>query len=246
MKRLLAASCTCLTLIAFDASAQTADELVARYIRAIGGQATIDAVTSFRASGKYYGGGGFEMLYVQENKRPDKVREENTFQGLTGITAYDGVMGWKIDPWGGKKDPESLEEEELKSIIEDSDFDGPLVNYRQKGNMVEYVGMDAVEGTDAYKLRITMKNGDKEYYYLDVETAMPIKIEIQRLVRGSEKDYEFFPAEYKLVNGWYFPFSLESNARGSQARGKIAYREIRANIPLDDSCFVKPAAPASR
>ena len=57
---------------------------------------------------------------------------------MTGVNAYDGKTGWKIDPFEGKKDPESLGEEELKSIIEDSDFDGPLVNYAEKGNKVEY------------------------------------------------------------------------------------------------------------
>ena len=246
MKNLVPAGLICVVILARTASAQTADELVARYVKAIGGQTAIDAVTSLRMTGKYYGGGGFEMLYVQENKRPGKVREESTFQGLTGVEAYDGSTGWKIDPWGGKKDPESLEEEEMKVIIEDSDIDGPLINYRQKGNTVEYVGMDAVEGTDAYKLRITMKNGDKEYYYLDTETAMPIKIEIQRMVRGSQKEYEYYPSEFKRVNGWYLPFSMESNAKGSQDRAKIAYREIEANVPLDDGRFVKPSVEAPR
>lgn len=69
---------------------------------------------------------------------------------MTAINAYDGKNDWKIEPWNGKKDPESLGEEELKAILEDADFDGPLVNYKQKANKVEFSGMDQFEGTNIY------------------------------------------------------------------------------------------------
>src|SRR5438445_664438 len=104
--------------------AQTADEIIARYVSTIGGMEHISAVTSLRRTGKFTGGGGFEAQVVDENARPNRVRQELAIQGMTGITAYDGKSGWKIEPWEGKKDPESLSEEELKSIIEDSDLDG--------------------------------------------------------------------------------------------------------------------------
>ena len=146
-----------LLLAALPLSAQTADEIVARYVQAVGGMERIQAVQTLRRSGTFYGGGGFEAQLVEENKRPDMVRQEFTFGGMTGVTAYDGKAGWKIEPWGGKKDAESLGEEELKSIIEDADLDGPLVNYQQKGNKVEYVGTEPVEGTDAYKLKVTLE-----------------------------------------------------------------------------------------
>jgi hypothetical protein len=173
------------------------------------------------------------------------VREEYTTQGLTGITAFDGGVGWKIDPWGGKKDPESLEEEEMKQIIEDSDFDGPLVNYDKKGNRVEFIGMEEVEGTATYKLKVTLRNGDVQYYYLESESFLPIKIEIERKVRGAVRYYEAFPGEYKEVSGWYLPHSIEGNVKGSQDKWKVAYERIEANVPLDDSRFVSPTVAAT-
>jgi hypothetical protein len=94
---------------------------------------------------------------VQENKRPNHVREEFSLQGMTGINAYDGSNGWKIEPWQGKKDAEALTEEEMHSILEDADFDGPLINYQQKGNRVGFLGMEPVEGSDAYKLKVTRR-----------------------------------------------------------------------------------------
>jgi len=117
-----------LAVFAVPASAQTADEIVARYIKAVGGMDKIESVKSLRRSGKFIGGGGFEAALMQENKRNDAVREEFSLQGMTAINAYDGKTGWKVEPWNGKKDPEALGEEEMKSILEDADFDGPLVD----------------------------------------------------------------------------------------------------------------------
>jgi len=200
----------------------------------------INAVTSVRKTGKYIGGGGFEIPFVVEQKRPNMIRQEFIFQGLTGITAYDGKEGWKIQPWEGKKEAEGLDEEEMKQIVEDSDFDGPLVNYQQKGNKVEFVGMDPVEGSDAYKLKVTLGSGDVEYYYMDTDYFVPIKIDVSRMVRGAPREYETVLGDYKEVAGWYIPFSTETNVKGSQDKAKVEFDTIDANVTLDDSRFSKP------
>lgn len=220
---------------------QTADEILSKYIKTIGGADKIQAVKSLRRSGKFTGGGGFEATVTQENKRPNLVRREFTIQGLTGINAYNGKAGWKTQPWGGKKDPESMGEEEMKQILEDADFDGPLIDYRAKGNKVEFVGMEPVEGTDALKLKVTLANGDIRYYYMDTDYYVPIKIDIKRVVRGAEREYETILGDYKEVEGWYLPFSVETGSKGDQAKGKISYEKIEANVAIDDSRFEKPA-----
>ena len=232
-------------LFAVSLQAQTADEIVAKYIKTTGGMDKIAAVQTLRRTGKFVGGGGFEAGLLQENKRPDKVREEFIFQGMAGVNAYDGRRGWKIEPWQGKKDPEPLGEEEMKSILEDSDFDGPLVNYREKGNKVEFAGMDPVEGTDTYKLKLTLKNGDVMYYYMDTDYFVPIKIETQRMVRGEQREYETSLGDYKAVDGWYLPYSFESSVKGSSNKQKITYDKIEANVAVADSRFVPPAPPSS-
>ena len=86
----------------------TADDLIARYLRTVGGPEKVQSIKSLRRTGKYTGGGGFEAIYIQENKRPDLVREDFIFQGMTAVNAWDGKVGWKIDPFGGKKDAEPL------------------------------------------------------------------------------------------------------------------------------------------
>lgn len=244
MRRFLLASAAALVLSA-HASAQTADEIVSKFIKTVGGMERIQAVKSLRRVGKYTGGGGFEATYVEENKRPNLVRQEFSIQGMTGITAYDGRTGWKIEPWNGKKDAEPLGEEEMKGIVEDSDLDGPLVNYQQKGVRVEYAGMDEVEGTDTHKLKVTMPNGDVRFYYMDTDYFVPIKMDTKRMVRGAEREYETIFGDYKEVAGWYLPFSIESGPKGSPFKGKITYEKIEANVALEDGRFRAPAAKAA-
>ena len=239
MRRLIPAVAG-LVLFAASAFAQTADDIISNYIKTVGGMERIASIKSLRRTGKFIGGGGFEARVLQENRRPQMVREEFALQGMTGINAWDGKSGWKIEPWDGKKDPEALGEAEQKEIIEDSDFDGPLINYRQKGNKVEYIGREPVEGTDAYKLKVTHANGDVQFYSMDIDYFVPIKIETRRMIRGAEREFETSLGDYKEVNGWYLPFSIESNVKGSTNRQKVAYEKIEANVALSDDRFARP------
>jgi hypothetical protein len=241
MRRLIL-SLAVVALASANASAQTADEIVAKFVKTVGGMEKIQAVKSIRRTGRFNGGGGFEAVIVEENERPNLVRQEFIIQGMTGVTAYDGKTGWKIEPWNGKKDAEPLGEEEMKGILEDSDIDGPLVNYRAKGNRVEYVGMDQVEGTDAYKLKVTLANGDVRYFYMDTDYYVPIKIDVKRMVRGAEREYETILGDYKEVGGWYLPFSVESGPKGSQNKAKVTYDKIEPNVTIEAARFHPPAA----
>lgn len=233
-------------LFAVPAAAQSADEIVGKYIKAIGGMEKIQAVTTLLRVGRFVGDGGFEASVTQENKRAHMVREEFLMQDLTGVNAYDGKTGWKIEPWEGKKDPEPLGEEELMSIVEDSDFDGPLVDYQRKGNKVEFAGKEEVEGTDAFKLKVTLANGTVLNYFMDTDYYVPIKIETKRMVRGAEREYETTLGDYKEVAGWYLPYFFETNVKGRLDKSKIVYERIEANVQVADSRFHMPDATKSR
>jgi len=229
-----------LAVLAAPLQAQTTDEIIAKYLTNVGGMDKIQAVTTLRRTGKVVLGGGFEAGVIQESKRPNKLRQEFVFQGMTGVNAYDGKTGWKIEPWQGKKDPEALSEEEMKQIVEDADFDEALVNYRQKGNKVEFAGTEQVEGTDVYKLKVTLASGDLRYYYMDTDYYVPIKIDIKRMIRGAEQEFETTLGDYKAVAGWYLAYSIETTRKGSEDTQKITFDKIEANVPVDDGRFAKP------
>ena len=228
-----------------SAGAQTADEIISKYIRQSGGMERIQAVRTLRRSGKFVGGGGFEAKFMEENKRPNRVRQEFYLQGMTGVNAWDGATGWKIEPWQGKKDVEQLTEEETKTIIADADFDGPLVNYKEKGNKVEYLGTEPIEGTDAHKLRVTLAStGEVRVYYMDSDYNVPIRMDTKRMVRGAEREYETSFGDYKSVNGWYLPHFVETGAKGSPFKAQYIYESIEANTAMPNARFAKPGTQA--
>jgi hypothetical protein len=234
----------CVAMPVFAQTTPAVDEIIARYVKTVGGMDRIAAAKTLRRTGKYTGGGGFEADVVQENKRPLLVREEFTLQGMTAVNAYDGKAGWKIDPFGGKKDAEALSEEEMHGILVDADFDEPLINYKEKGNTAALIGVDQFEGTDVYKVKVTLRNGDTRVYFMDTDSYVPIKIEEKRIIRGSEQDLETTLGEYKRVDGWYQPFSIETGRKG-QDKGKITFAKIEANVPIDDARFARPPQPAA-
>jgi len=230
---LLAVSC-----LSIAAHTQTADELIAKNIQAKGGMDKINAIKSVRQTGKLDLGGGFRAQAMQENQRPNMVRETFSIQGMTAVQAYDGTAGWQIQPFHGHKDPELLGEDDLRDMQLDSDFDGALVDYKEKGNTIEYLGHDVVDGDDALRLKVTLKNGDIVYYDLDPDTYLEIRTETQQFIRGSVRERVTELGSYKPVNGVYLPFSVETGPkRNPDVRAKITYEKIEANIDLPDADF---------
>lgn len=241
--RNILASLVC--LMALNAFGQTAEELVAKNLQAKGGVDKIKAIKSVRMSGNF-DAGGFKATVAQYSKRPDMVREMFTVQGMTQVQAYDGSSGWQISPFGGRKDPELLGEDDVRGLSEDADIDGPLVDAQAKGNKIEYLGHDQVDGDDAYKLKVTLKNGDIFYYYLDPDTYIEIQIEKQQFIRGSVRESITMLGSFKPVNGVMYPYFIESGPKNNpDQRGKITITRIDANVPIEDSEFKMPAAPAA-
>jgi len=235
-------------LAAVAASAQTADEIVEKYIQAKGGREKLKAVQSVRMTGKMDIGNGMQAPYVMEMKRPHKMRMEFTLQGMTGTTAFDGTTGWMVMPFMGKKDPEVMAADDLKDVDEQSDFEGALVDYKAKGHQVELLGKENVGGTPAWKLKLTKKNGDVSYVFLDADAYLEIKEDGKRNMRGQEVEFESTMGDYKTVEGLVFPFSLQSKPKGAPAGMTITVEKVEINPGVDDTRFVmpKPAAPEKK
>jgi len=246
LRRLLYRLIPSLVFLLLSASApfaQTVDEVIAKNIQAHGGMEKLKAVHSTRTTGKFIQG-SFRATFLQENKRPDKVREELLIQGLAQIQAYDGKTGWQISPFGGRKDPELMSQDDVKSLQIDADIDGPMVNYKEKGHKAELLGHDSVEGTDCYKVKLTLKNGGVRYYFLDADSFLEIKMENQSNIRGAVVFTENYYGDYEQVNGLYFPFAFESGQKGSQERAKFTVERVELNVPLADSLFSMPVTKA--
>jgi outer membrane lipoprotein-sorting protein len=231
----------CAALLAPAAHGQTVDDIIARNVKARGGLEKIRSVETQRMTGKALFG-SIRATVVQINKRADKVREEVSLQGFTQVQVYDGKGAWQIDPFGGRKDPMLMSEDDSKSLVVDADIDRPLVDYKKKGHKAELLGHDPVEGTDCYKIKLTLKNGDIFTYYLDTDSFLELKLETKMTIRGAFQEQETYYGDYEEVNGMYFPFAIETAQKGDPNRVKTTLEKVEINIPVDDSSFVMPGA----
>ncbi len=228
---------------ASSAFAYTADELAAKNVAAKGGAEKLAALHSLRLTGKLLvNGDTLQLGYVAMVERPDSVRYEATLQGLTLVQAYDGTQGWKINPFQGRKDPEKMSADDAKDLSEDAaDFTGALVDYRAKGYKLDYLGTEDVDGTEAYKLRVTRPNGDITYVFLDPDYFLEIRTINRRIQHGIPKETVTDYGDYEQVNGVYFAFAQSSGPNGSSDRQKVQIDKAEANTALDGALFRFPA-----
>ncbi len=228
-----------------EAKQMTVDQLVDKNVEAKGGADALHALQAVKLTGKMLvNEGQLEFGYAQTKKRPGAVRTEMSLQGMTMVQAFDGKEGWKISPFQGRKDPEKLSEDDTKSLIEDAEVDGALVDWKEKGSTVEYLGTEDVDGTEAHKLKVTRKNGDINYVYLDPDHFLEIRVTTQRMEHGAQVETETDLSDYEKVNGVYLPLSIEAGRKGSNDKQKLILDKAEANLPVDDHAFQFPTTPS--
>ena len=231
------------TQYAQEKRAPTVDELVAKNIQAKGGADKLHALQSLRLTGKaLIRQGQVELRYVELKARPNKIRTEATLQGMTAVNAFDGKEGWRISPFQGRKDPEKMSADDVKELMEDAEIDGPLVDWKGKGSTVEYLGTEDVEGTAAHKLKVTRKNGDVSFVYLDPDHFLEIRVLTQRVQHGAQVEQETELGDYEQVNGVFVPFAIDSGRKGDPDKQKIIIEKAEPNVAIDDAVCRLPAA----
>ena len=229
-------------LFAQDKNQPTVDELVAKNIGAKGGATALNNLQTLRSTGKLLVPvqGLIELGYLQTKKRPDEVRTEASLQGMTQIEAYDSKEGWKISPFFGRKDPERMSADDVKALVEDTEIDGPLADWKNKGNTVEYLGTEDVDGTPAHKLKVVRKNGDVSFVYLDPDHFLEIRIVTQRVRHGAYEEVETDLGDYEQAGGVFVPTSIEVGRKGAPDKQVVVIDKLEANVPVDDTIFHFP------
>jgi hypothetical protein len=235
-----------LSLLPLAASAQTADEIVAKSIAARGGMDKLKAVQSQRISGTISFAPGVDGPFLIELKRPLKLHMEVTLGGQTLVRSYDGKSaGWTVNPFAEDRSPQPMSAEDLKNIDDEADFDGPLVDYKAKGNQIELAGKGDVEGKAAYKIKLTRKTGEVRTYYVDTSTFHVLKWDGNTRVEDKEIPVENFLRDYREVDGLQFPFEIDSDSPASPQERKILIDKIELDAKIEEAHFGKPsAAPA--
>ena len=226
--------------ITVPAAAQTVDEIIAKNTAAKGGAEKLKAVKTVRMTGKMTLAPGVEAPVVMELQRGGGMRMDITVQGMVLSQGYDGTKAWLVNPLQGSKAPQEMSADDTKAVEEQADIDGPMIDYKAKGHTVELLGKEKVEGADAYKVKVTMKNGTIRTFYIDAEHFLEIKEESKRMQRGTEVEGDTIYGDYKEVGGMMFAHSVDGGQKGAPARQKIVVEKIEINVPLDASRFKMP------
>lgn len=225
-------------------SAQTADDIINKYIDASGGRDKWNHVVSVKYSGNYVMGPGM-LAPVNEIEiaKPFKGSySEFTWQGMTTKTAMRADSGWNYNPFGGKRESDPLSPDDIRGEKLGADPQGLLFNYKEKGSTVEYLGTDDMDGTDVYKLRLTTNTGDMVYYYIDAENYYILK-EVRRvkLKDKEEKSYFTFSDFRKTDFGVVLPFSVQRvDENGVEQGGPVNFNKVEVNGNIDVALFDKP------
>ncbi len=227
-----------LILFTFPAFTQTVDDIIKKNIEARGGYEKLKKLKTIKTEGLYIIGEE-EVEFTMYQKRPNLIRQEGEYQGQKIIRAYDGKIAWTINPLMGSPDPQSLSGFEAEEVMAQSDFEGDIVDYKKKGNRAELIGKEEMEGTEVYKLRVTRKNGDVIYHYLDTDYCIELKSTVVMNINGEEVELDNYYSDYKEVDGVMIPHSIEGKI-GGYTQYQIVIDQVDFNVDVDDEIFRMP------
>jgi len=229
------------TLLLACSQSSTVDEIVASNLAARGGRERLEALRSIRETGTATASGGRVARVVREIKRPGLLRLEFSYQGTTSVFANDGETGWQVAPLQGQFEPQTMTPEtDTVAGVDQRDIEGPLVDWRDKGHVVELVGREALPGGEAFKLKLTLASGAIRYDYIDVTSRQVVRTDVTRIIRGRPVQLQNTFSDFREVGGIVFPHLIETRAEGRPEVIRIQVEEIELDPDLDDARFRFP------
>jgi outer membrane lipoprotein-sorting protein len=244
----LAAAAAIALLYVSPVAAQTVDELIAKNLQARGGEAKLRALTSMRITGTV-SVQGMQLPMIVSAKRPNMMRQEMQIQDKKVVTAFDGEKAWMINPMMGADAPQEVPGPQGEMTKEQSDFDGPLMDYKAKGTTVELVKGEGPDGTDkladgtnVYKLKVTRKGGRVQYVYLDAASGIEVKTTNEVEQGGQTFNIETEMSDYRAEEGIMVPHAIR-NVMNGQAIMQMTVDKVEFNVPIEDAFFKMPAKP---
>jgi len=183
---------------------------------------------------------GSEFSFKRISIRPDKFYLEADIMGQKFVQAYNGTDGWMIAPWTGSVDPQDIPVNQLKIMKKEADFDGALYNYEAKGIMLEYEGIEKINGADAFKIKTTYQDNDVVKIFIGAESNLIIKTEaILPTMMRTDALTETFLSNYKMIEGTAVAFSIETKSNG-QTSAKIKIDLVEYDKKIDHNIFNRP------
>ena len=224
-----------------SSSSSPVDEIIDANLAARGGKDRLQALRSIRQTGTITASDGRVARIVREIQRPGLFRLEFTYQGTTSVFAHDGKAGWQIAPLQGQFEPQAMPPEaDAAGGADQRDIEGPLVDWRKKGHVVELAGRESIAGAEVDKLKVVLRDGVVRYDYVDAASHMVVRSDVSRLIRGHRVELQTTFSDFRQVSGIVFPHHLEIQVKDRPQILKIAVEQIELNPQLDPASFLMP------
>jgi outer membrane lipoprotein-sorting protein len=235
-KSILTIAAIAVAIIFNIAQAQSLDDILAKHFKAIGQDKLVAAKTIVvKAKVSQM---GMEMPLEMKIKKPNKFLVSIDMQGQKMVQAFDGEKGWTIAPWISAE-PQDLAGPQLEQAQQQADLEGELYNYKQKGSTADFAGKVNIDGKDAYRIKLTTKDGNTKDYFIDTDTYYISKVKATVENQGQTIDVEQNMSDYKTFNGITMPTKITSKT--PMGTGEIVFEDVKFNENLDDSTFKRPA-----
>lgn len=224
----------------------TLPQLIEKNNEARGGKAAWEAAKVVRVEGTFEMGPGMVAPFTLVFAQPNKMRMDFEIQGIKATQAFDGEGGWSQMPFMGSPDPQKASDDEIKQFRRMADFEGPLFNGEKKGYKLELLGKEDVEGTPAYKIKVT-RDDEESTLFVDAEYFLEFK-ETRKITteQGAEILMESSMGDYKTVGDIVFPHSILTKAQGAPQGQAVTLKKIEVNPGGIGDDFFKMPPPAPK
>ncbi|MBO9200419.1 MULTISPECIES: LolA-like protein [Niastella] len=220
--------------------AQTVDEIVNKHLDAMGGKEKLGSLksvyTEYNLNMNGHDASG--ATWVVNGKA---CRNEINFGGQKIVQCFAPNSAWAINPFMGQTTPTAMSADEVKAGQSQFDLTGPFYNYAAKGNTIELLGKETVDGKEAFKLSVKIKEGGREYTsWIDATTGYLVKEVIKSSINGMDVETTMKPSDYKKTeNGYVMPLNMEFNI-STGLHMVITNTKVEVNKEIEASLFEMP------
>jgi hypothetical protein len=210
------------------------DDIVAKHLEAMGGLERLKDIQTMKKVAKVTMQGR-EATTTMYFKRPNLSYQEVIIDGKKVINAFDGTTPWIINPLAGFTKPVTVSGAQAASIREDSAFDGPLVEYKFRGTLIDYVAKEPLGEAEVHHLRVTSASRQVRHLYLDATTYLEVKLaaEVDRT------KLEQLSSDYRDVDGVKVAHHLKTVVNGA-VQGEMRLESVQFNLPIENALFRMP------